>query len=94
MEAGLDPSAFWSLTPKEMITIYEAAVARLQRRQRREEWIVWHIDALRRSDRLPAFEEFTSAPRRAQTPEEQEMIVRTMHAVIVARSESPRTNGH
>lgn len=73
MEAEQDPRAFWSLTVREIGVILDGTANRLKREQDHRGWVVWHIEALARSKKLPKLKDMQSGKpvkRRRMTPEE------------------------
>ena len=65
MAAGLDPDAFWRLTPRLYLTHMEGAHKRMEREARDMAWAVWHVAALGRAKKLPRLNQFIPAEKNA-----------------------------
>lgn len=58
VSAGFPPGDFWGLTPRLYLAHMRGAEMRFDREHRNDAWLAWHIDGLRRSDKLPDFDQF------------------------------------
>lgn len=58
VSAGFPPGDFWGLTPRLYLAHMRGAEARFEREHRNDAWLAWHIEGLRRTEKLPAFEAF------------------------------------
>jgi len=56
LKCGVSVAEFWALTPRETAAVIEAAAWRMEREQRRDVWLAWHVAALSRAKRLPALQ--------------------------------------
>ena len=54
--AGQDPASFGNFTLREIEVVLEGAALAIEREQRRDAWLAWHIAALSRMQRLPKLE--------------------------------------
>jgi hypothetical protein len=88
--AGFDPTIFWGLTPRLYLAHMRGASERLEQEQQSRAWAVWHVEALRRSDKLPDFKRFAGGkagqPTR-QTPD----VLRAMGGTL-ARAWNAKTS--
>lgn len=72
--AGLDPAAFWSLTPRLYLVHMTGASARLEREHKDRAWLAYHTAYLPDVKKRPKLEDLTGEPsraRRAKTWEQQ-----------------------
>lgn len=53
MKCGLTISQFWHSTPREVYAAIDAFSWQVDRENKRDAWLVWHIAALSRAKRLP-----------------------------------------
>jgi len=58
VSAGFDGNAFWSLTPRLYLAHMSGAKQRFEREHKDQAWLVWHIAALSRSEKIPDFKQF------------------------------------
>jgi len=56
LKCGMSAVEFWTATPRETYATMEAAAWRMEREQRRDVWLAWHVAALSRAKRLPALQ--------------------------------------
>lgn len=56
--AGFDPVAFWGLTPRLYLAHMLGASDRMEREQRNNAWLAWHVEALHRMPKLPEARSF------------------------------------
>lgn len=88
MEAGLDPSHFWTLTYREISAILDGAAKRLRREHDERTWLAWHIAALQRAKKLPKLETMMSrksSRKNRQSVDEQIAVARAWHAAVTKR---------
>lgn len=70
-----------------MAKIFDGAADRLRREHNLHVWAAWHTAAWGRTKTLPDLRKLLDhGPRKAQTVEEQEMIVRMMHAALTGET--------
>ena len=58
VSAGFPPGDFWGLTPRLYLAHMRGAEARFDREHKNDAWLAWHVEALRRSEKLPPFDKF------------------------------------
>lgn len=58
--AGLDPVAFWHLTPRLYLAQMRGAADRMEDEHRNRSWLAWHVEALSRQKVLPDAVKFIS----------------------------------
>jgi hypothetical protein len=74
---GLDPGAFWHLSPREISVRIQGAGDRLQREHDQRAWLAWHTAGMPLMKKFPDLKDLqTPKPKKRQTPEEMMAVMR------------------
>lgn len=72
---------FWSLTPRELSLMFEAAAERSKREHNNNAWLAWHVAALTRAQKFPKLKDLLHRDRsKPQTPDQMIAILRALNA--------------
>ncbi len=72
VSAGFDPAAFWELSPRLYLIQMQGARKRLEAEHENRAWLAWHVEALRRCEKMPDLQKFVAgkaAQPKTQSPE-------------------------
>ncbi len=72
MRAGLLPSQFWAMTPKELGEYYKGKIWQEEQEQRKLVSLAWYTAALGRARRLPTLRSLIEPKPKKLTPEQIE----------------------
>ena len=85
--AGIQPAAFWALTPNETRICVEAHVAAEEAARERDLWAAWHGAYMQRCDakHFPRLEDLLRRPAKpaADTPEAKRALAEDLKAALM-----------
>ena len=95
MKCGLSVFEFWDSTPREVHAVIEAFTWNVERKNKSDAWVVWHIAALSRAKRLPPLKRLMSSgkPGKSKRLEGKELDQRRLeHQEIMAKIDMTKIN--
>lgn len=76
MSFGLDPDAYWTKTPREVVLIFSGKAAQFTREHNERAWLAWYTAALPRFKKFPQLRKLMIRERNSQSPEQMLAIAK------------------